>query len=86
MKTFDYTIKNPEGVHARPAGALIKECSTFQCQIELSAKGQTISVKSGIFALMSLGLRYGDTVSLKFNGSDEEQALEKISALISEIL
>lgn len=86
MKTFDYTIKNREGIHARPAGALIKECSQYSCHIELSAKGQTVSIKTGIFSLMSLGLRCGDTISIKFNGEDEETAFIKISELVSNIL
>lgn len=86
MKTFDYTIKNPEGLHARPAGALIKECSAFSSQIDISAHGQTVSLKGGIFSLMSLGLRRGDTISVKFTGEDEEKAFEKIKESIMSTL
>ena len=43
MKEFKYTITDPEGIHARPAGELVKVCKEFACKITLTMeKRQTV--------------------------------------------
>lgn len=85
MKKFAYTIKNKEGVHARPAGEFIKKASEFHCNVELSAKGQTVSLKGGIFSLMGLGLRDGDEIEVCCNGSDEAAACAAVQELCARL-
>ena len=41
MKEFKYTITDPEGIHARPAGELVKVCKEFACKITLTKDGKT---------------------------------------------
>ncbi|MBO8414792.1 MAG: HPr family phosphocarrier protein [Proteobacteria bacterium] len=85
MKKFSYIIKNKEGVHARPAGELIKTAGEFRANIELQAKGQTVSLKGGIFALMGLGLRSGEEIDVVCSGPDEAEAFAAVKAKVEEL-
>lgn len=85
MKKFSYVIQNKEGVHARPAGELIKTASEFRANVELQAKGQTVSLKGGIFALMGLGLRKDDDIDVVCSGPDEAEALLAVKAKVEEL-
>ena len=86
MKGFSHTIKNPEGLHARPAGEIIKTASGFGCTINLSCRGKEVSLKGGIFALMGLGLRQGDAIEVRIDGPEEEQALTTLKELFERLL
>lgn len=74
MKSFDYTIKDPNGVHARPAGMLVKEASKFLSDITIHLNNKEADAKK-IFAVMSMNIKSGDTVCININGEDEEKAL-----------
>lgn len=86
MQGFSYTIKNPEGLHARPAGAIIKSACEFGCTIDIMCKGKKASLKGGIFALMGLGIRNGDAIEIRCDGEDEAKAVETLKKLIEELL
>ena len=86
MEKFNYIIVNKEGLHARPAGEILKKAGEFASSAELFAKGQTVSLKGGILALMGLGLRAGDELDFTFKGPDEKEACAAVSALIKELL
>ncbi len=86
MIRFSYIIKNKEGVHARPAGEIMKKAAEFQCSCELFANGQTISLKGGIFSMMGLGLKTGDEMDFTFKGADEKEACEAVKALVEKLL
>ena len=73
MKEFSFTIKDPEGIHARPAGMLVKEASKFQSSITIVSGDKSGDAKR-IFAVMALGVKCGDTVTIQAEGSDEEEA------------
>lgn len=85
MKEFTYTITDPEGIHARPAGELVKAAKEFSCKITLTKDGKTGDCKK-IFGIMGLAVKSGNEVVLKFDGEDEEAASEKISAFMKENL
>ena len=62
MKQFEYTINDPLGIHARPAGMLVKEAKTFADTVVTITKNGT-TVKAGqLMKLMSLGVKQGDVV------------------------
>lgn len=84
MLTFDYLIKDVDGIHARPAGALIQCTSKFKSDIQLSVNGKSISLKSGIFALMGLGIKCSSTISFSIDGADELEAKEAIIKCLDE--
>lgn len=76
-----FTIKNEEGMHARPAGAFVKTANEFKSAVEVKANGQTKNGKS-IMGLMSLGLAKDAEITLVVKGEDEEAALTRLGQLI----
>ncbi|RKI42469.1 HPr family phosphocarrier protein [bacterium D16-51] len=85
MKEFTYTITDPEGIHARPAGELVKAAKEFSCKITLTKDGKSGDCKK-IFGIMGLAVKSGNEVVMNFDGEDEDAACEKISAFMKENL
>lgn len=79
MKQFTYTITDAEGIHARPAGLLVKTASSFSSDIKVT-KGSTSGNAKKIFAVMGLAAKQGDTVTVTAEGSDEAKASETLLA------
>lgn len=73
MKEFTYVIKEELGLHARPAGLLVKEAKKFQSATTLAAKGKTAAAGK-LIAIMSMGVKQGDHV-------EKDQALIIIEAM-----
>ena len=73
MKTFEYTIKDELGIHARPAGLLVKEAKKFESECTNTKDGKTKKLTQ-LMMLMSLGVKQGDTVTVTAEGADEEAA------------
>ena len=73
MKTFEYTIKDELGIHARPAGLLVKEAKKFGSECTITKDGKTKKLTQ-LMMLMSLGVKQGDTVTVTAEGADEEAA------------
>lgn len=79
MKNFEYTIKDELGIHARPAGMLVKEAKKYQSKITITKEGKTAEA-SKLMAVMSLGVKCGQTVQIAVEGPDEEEATAGIQA------
>ena len=77
MKTFTYTIKDELGIHARPAGMLAKTAKALDSEITIT-KGEKTVGATKLMALMGLGVKGGDTITVTANGGDEDTALEEI--------
>lgn len=85
MKQFSYTIKDELGIHARPAGLLVKKASEFK---------STVSVDNGIkkgdakkiMSLMMMAVKQGQTVTFTVEGEDEGAAASAIEAFMKENL
>ena len=73
MKTFEYTIKDELGIHARPAGLLVKEAKKFASECTITKDGKTKKLTQ-LMMLMSLGVKQGDVVTVTAEGADEEAA------------
>ena len=71
MKSFEYTITEPVGLHARPAGMLNKEARKYKSAILVHKGGKSANVLR-LMALMQLGVKFGDTVTVTIEGEDEE--------------
>ena len=76
-----FTIVSEYGIHARPATKLVNVAMSFQADIELSAMGKTINLKS-IMGLMSLGIYKGEEITLNVSGIDEDEAMEALTDFI----
>ena len=85
MKEFQYTITDPEGIHARPAGLFVKEAAAFPCKVIIEKDGKEADAKR-IFAVMGLAVKCGQEITLKTDGENEEEAMEKLSAFLKENL
>ncbi len=79
MKTFDYVIKDEVGIHARPAGILVKEAKKYASTISVVKDGKAAAATK-LMALMGLGVKCGDTVQIQVEGADEDAAFEGIKA------
>ena len=75
MRTFEYVIKDEIGIHARPAGVLVKEAKKYESKIILSANGKSAEA-TRLMAVMSLGVKCGQTVKVEVIGADEETVYE----------
>lgn len=82
MQTATVKVLNEEGLHARPAGVLVKTASAFTAEIELAVDGDTANAKS-IMSVMGLGLTKDTEVVITADGSDAEQALKEITLLFN---
>lgn len=72
MKQFTYTITDPVGIHARPAGLLVKAVKALGSAVTI-AKADGKSAGGGkLMALMGLGIKQGDTVTVTVEGANEE--------------
>lgn len=73
MKTFTYTIKDDLGIHARPAGLLVKTAKNFNSEITIAKDGKSVNALK-LMALMGLGVKCGDTITVTVSGEDEDSA------------
>lgn len=71
MKTFEYTIKDELGIHARPAGMLAKAAKALDSEITITKGDKTVGAAK-LMALMGLGVKCGDTITVTINGGDED--------------
>ena len=79
--TAQLTLANPTGLHARPASLFVQTAAGYQANIQASGRGKETDAAS-IFGVMSLGLRQGDTLTLRASGKDAEAAIEALSELV----
>ena len=81
MKTFEYTIKDELGIHARPAGMLLKEVKNYDSKITITRKEDGKSADaSRLMAVMSLAVKCGQTVEVAVEGGNEDASLEGMKA------
>lgn len=85
MKQFKYVITDEIGMHARPAGLLVKEAKAFASKITIEANGKTAEATK-LMALMQLGVKKGAEVVITAEGADEEAAIAKLEAFMKENL
>lgn len=85
MKEFTYTITDQEGIHARPAGELVKTAKKYTSAIKIW-KGEKAADAKKIFALMGLGVKKGEHIRIEIEGEDEEPAVQALESFLKENL
>lgn len=85
MKEFVYKITDPEGIHARPAGLLIKEAAKFTSAITLKKGDKTADAKR-IFAVMGLAAKKNEELTVTVEGADEAEAGAAMEAFLKDNL
>ena len=79
MKKFEYVVKDEVGIHARPAGLLVKEAKKYESKITISKAGKSAEATK-LMAVMGLGVKCGQSVEVSVEGGDEDAAFEGIKA------
>lgn len=85
MQEFQYVIRDEMGIHARPAGELVKLAAKFPCAVKLEKDGREVDAKR-IMGVMSLGAKCGETLTLKADGEQEEEAIAELGRFCEENL
>ena len=71
MKEFTYTITDPVGIHARPAGLLVKAIKALDSSVTIAKADGKSAAGTKLMALMGLGIKQGDTVTVTVEGGSE---------------
>ncbi|MCR4782631.1 MAG: HPr family phosphocarrier protein [Lachnospiraceae bacterium] len=85
MKEFTYTLTDPQGMHARPAGLFVKQAAAFPCDVSIEKDGKKVNAK-GILGVMSLGAKQGHELHVIVEGDQEEECAEALEAFLKENL
>ena len=80
MKSFDVTISDPVGIHAKPAGLLVKEASKYRSTVTVR-KGRRTADAGKLMTLLSLGALRGDRLRVEVDGPDEEAAAAAVESI-----
>ncbi len=85
MKEFEFIIKDEQGIHARPAGLLVKKASDFACDIRVKKGDREVDAK-GLMRVMSLGAKKDDHIIVTCIGEGEEEAADVLRAFLDDNL
>jgi phosphocarrier protein len=83
MKKATVVVVNKLGLHARPSAALSQLASRFKSDVWISKGSRRVNAKS-IMGVMMLAASQGSMVTLEANGTDEQDAIAALSALIAD--
>ena len=82
MKEFTYAIKDPMGLHARPAGLFVKAAAGFPCNVTVATPNGKADAKR-IMAVMRLAAKQGDVLTVTCDGADEAKAATELQAFLA---
>ena len=82
MKEFKHIINDPMGLHARPAGMLVKACAGYASKITLTAPTGTADAKR-LMGIMRLAAKQGMELTFNVEGADEEKAATELQAFLA---
>lgn len=85
MKEFKYVVKDALGIHARPAGLLIKKAGEFPCAVTISKGDKEVDAKR-ILGVMGLGAKCGEEIVIRADGDKEEDAILALAKFVEENL
>lgn len=83
MVSTKITIIDPVGLHARPAALVVGVAGSFESELTLSYEGKSANLKS-ILNILALAVKPGATIEISANGSDENEALDKVLSTMKE--
>ena len=85
MKEFKHVINDPMGMHARPAGMLVKAIAGYASKITITAPTGTADAKR-LMGIMRLAAKQGMELTFNVEGADEEKAAAELQAFLAENL
>ncbi|WP_100065175.1 HPr family phosphocarrier protein [Miniphocaeibacter massiliensis] len=84
MVEKNIVVKNETGLHARPAASLVQFVKNFDGTVEIIKDGKTANAKS-IFNVMALGISKGTEITVRIDGDDEQENLDKLLEFIENL-
>jgi phosphocarrier protein len=83
VKSVDVVIRNPSGLHARPAALFVRQAVAFKSNVTLQnlTSGKAVNAKS-LIAVLTAEVSEGTAVRISADGADEAQALADLAAAI----
>ena len=81
MKELKYVIQDPMGLHARPAGQLVKAVAPFNSTVTVIAPNGKADAKR-LMAIMRLAAKQGNELTVQIEGEDEEQAVKELELFL----
>ncbi|MBR5969198.1 MAG: HPr family phosphocarrier protein [Lachnospiraceae bacterium] len=85
MQELVYILTDPVGLHARPAGDFVKAVQQLACKVTVEKDGRTADAKR-LLAVMGLGAKGGDAITMHFEGEGEEEACRMMQEYLSQHL
>lgn len=85
MKEFTYIITDPQGIHARPAGALVKAVAGLSSKITITKDEKSVDAKR-ILGIMGLGIKQGQKITITADGGDENKAVDELQVFFKDNL
>ena len=82
MKEIKYVITDENGIHARPAGILVKKAKEFNSNIKITKVGKSADAKK-LFNIMGLAVKKGDEIIVTIDGDDESVATQELQEFLS---
>lgn len=83
MVKFSFVVKDELGLHARPAGQLVKEAAKCTSKVTLK-KGDKTGDAKRIFNVMGLSVKGGDEVEIMVEGEKEQEEAAALEAFVTE--
>ena len=81
MKEFKHVIADPLGMHARPAGMLVKAVAPYASKITITAPTGTADARR-LMGIMRLAAKQGMELTVTVDGADEETAAAELQAFL----
>ena len=81
MKEIKYVIQDPMGLHARPAGQLVKAVAAYKSTVTILVNGGKADAKR-LMAVMRLAAKQGMEMTVQVEGADEEKAATELEAFL----
>lgn len=84
MKVINYEVKNPLGIHARPAAILAQACTNFKAAVTIECNGEYAS-GNNVLQILALHAAKGSTLKITIDGEDADACADKILEALNEI-
>lgn len=85
MKSFNYIVTDEAGIHARPAGLLVKEAKKYNAVITIKA-GDKSGDATRLMGIMAMGIKSGTKVTVQAEGDEEDVAIKGLEQVFKENL
>jgi phosphocarrier protein HPr len=74
-------IKNPQGLHARPASVFVKIANKYESEVSVKKDDEAVNGKS-IMGLMTLAANQGSVIEIEVSGDDAEAAMKELEEFL----